>query len=195
MTHQHTIWGSLSATSQPNYIIIPCLIVPVQLRRGRAFVWLLECGALGIFQRKGSFLEDGAKEQSRGWDHGCWCPLLFLHLYHSHSIFLGLSSLSLGLCICLWISQFWTIPSLFCVRLLCIGLTNRSPEKQFTPSPFPEPSSGRFCCLADRAGLFDVKCTGFGSSMIRPALKRDRSVRGLPVASDSELGGSYSAPR
>lgn len=136
MTHQHTIWESLSATSQPNYIIIPCLIVPVQLRRGRAFVWLLECGALGIFQRKGSFLEDGAKERSRGWDHGCWCPLLFFHLYHSHSIFLGLSSLSLGLCICLWISQFWTIPSLFCVRLLCIGLTNRSPQTVYSQS-FP----------------------------------------------------------
>lgn len=61
--------------------------MPVQLRRGRAFVWLVECGVLGIFQRKGSFLEAPAKRERRGgWDHGCWCPLFFSSLfclYHS----------------------------------------------------------------------------------------------------------------
>lgn len=77
-------------TSQPNYIIIPCLIVPVQLRRGRTFVWPVECGALGIFQRKGSFLEVTAKGEEKRVRSRLLVPTLFFFLsvflfclYHS----------------------------------------------------------------------------------------------------------------
>lgn len=98
----------------PNYIITPCLIVLVQLRRRRAFVWPVECGTLGIFQRKGSFLDACAKRRSRGWDHGCWCPLLRL-------LFLALSSSILSASespdIC-------TIPSVFWVHKSCQPFTS-----------------------------------------------------------------------
>lgn len=107
-------------TSQPNYIIIPCLIVPVQLRRGRTFVWPVECGALGIFQRKGSFLEVTAKGEEKRVRSRLLVPTLFFFSLSFSSVsitlfFLRLSGLSLGLYISLWISHFGTIPSPLCV--------------------------------------------------------------------------------
>lgn len=44
---------------------MPCLIVLVQLRRRRAFVWPVECSTLGIFQRKGQFSGRQCQEEKQ----------------------------------------------------------------------------------------------------------------------------------
>lgn len=70
-------------TGHANYIIIPCLIVPAQLRRGRTFVRSVECGAYGIFQQKGSFLAATAKGEGKRVRSQLLVPTHFFSLFPS----------------------------------------------------------------------------------------------------------------
>lgn len=166
--------------------------MPVQLRRGRAFVWLVECGALGIFQWKGSFLEADAKEWSRGWDHGCWCPLLFFY-FLSLSLTVHLSGtlfpVSRSLYLSVDLSLLDNPISLLCLCLLC---SSHQPLCSIVYSQ----SSPRLHLPDSAVGLCDVDCTGLGPSMIRAGGSRcyreTERLRAAASASDSGLGGSCS---
>lgn len=134
--------------------------MPVQLRRGRAFVWPVECGALGIFQRKGSFLEAAAKGEERRVRSQLLVPTLLFFFFSSvsitRSIFLRLSRLSL--------------------YLLFGSLTSGQSHLSFSPS---SPKKLKVCPLSCRwSGLLEMECAGFGTPMIRA----DRlHIRGLPL--------------
>jgi len=80
----------------------------------------LECGALGIFLRKGSFLDAAAggeerERRVRSRLHGAHSSLFSLSL--SLLTLIALSIFPMPPFIGLWteLSHFWTIASLFCV--------------------------------------------------------------------------------
>lgn len=88
-------------TSHANYIIIPCLIVPAQLRRGRTFVRSVECGAYGIFQQKGSFLAATAKREGKRVRSQLLVPT---HFFFSLSLFIVCHYVLSKTLACLYIS-------------------------------------------------------------------------------------------
>lgn len=99
-------------------------------------MWPVECGALGIFQRKGSFLEAAAKGEERRVRSRLLVPTLLLFSFSSvsitWSIFLRLSRLSL--------------------YLLFGSLTSGQSHLSFSPS---SPKNLKFArCLADEVAFW-----------------------------------------
>lgn len=159
-------------------------------------MWLVECGALGIFQQKGSFLEAAAKGEERRVRSRLLVPTLLSSLFSAsinHSIFLLLVFISVSGSSCRTSGQSHLSSVIIILSLsrmpLHLILTNH-----FSPtlnSPFlSEPPS-----MADPAVLqimwpFEMECAGSGSAMIRADRLFQRSRAAM---SDSELGGDCSA--